>query len=153
MARPAKFNPDVHISKARELMAQGATRAALAEAFGIGERTLYEWIERYPQLAQAVKEGSDVADGVVVSALYKSACGFTGPDGKYYPPSQTAQIYWLKNRQPDKWRDKREHSTEIKLTELSEEEIEKRLVELLREAEGWHPERPSSDLNEGDRRP
>jgi hypothetical protein len=27
---------------------------------------------------------------------------------KHYPPDPTAAIFWLKNRQKDKWRDKRE---------------------------------------------
>lgn len=27
---------------------------------------------------------------------------------EHYPPDATSMIFWLKNRQPDKWRDKRE---------------------------------------------
>ena len=27
---------------------------------------------------------------------------------EHFPPDPTSMIFWLKNRQPDKWRDKRE---------------------------------------------
>lgn len=27
---------------------------------------------------------------------------------EHYPPDATSMIFWLKNRQPDKWRDKRD---------------------------------------------
>lgn len=27
---------------------------------------------------------------------------------EHFPPDTTAMIFWLKNRQPDKWRDKRD---------------------------------------------
>ena len=35
---------------------------------------------------------------------------------KHIPPDVTAQIFWLKNRDPERWRDKQEiqHSGEIK---------------------------------------
>ena len=65
-------------------------------------------------------------DEEVENALLKSALGFEyeetvteiieQPDGtqrkqikkikKYSPPSNTAQIFWLKNRRPDRWREK-----------------------------------------------
>ncbi len=31
------------------------------------------------------------------------------PTTKHYPPDATSAIFWLKNRQPAKWRDKTEH--------------------------------------------
>lgn len=30
------------------------------------------------------------------------------PFVEHYPPDATSMIFWLKNRQPDKWRDKRD---------------------------------------------
>ncbi len=32
---------------------------------------------------------------------------------KYYPPDTTAQIFWLKNRKPGQWRDKREQDIDV----------------------------------------
>ena len=30
------------------------------------------------------------------------------PTQRYYPPDPVSGIFWLKNRQPDKWRDRKE---------------------------------------------
>ena len=97
----------------------------------MGYTPLFEWENRYTEFAHALKEGCDVADNAVVSALYKSACGFTGEDGKYYPPNITACIFWLKIRNPQEWRDRREVKAYVKVSDLSEEEIEKQIKALL----------------------
>lgn len=74
----------------------GLTDEQLAEKMSIGIRTLYDWKIRYPQISQALKKGKEIVDFEVENALLKSAI-----DG-----NTTAQIFWLKNRRPDKWRDK-----------------------------------------------
>lgn len=74
----------------------GLTDEQIAKNIGIGERTLYEWKEKYPQISQSLKKGKEVVDYQVENALLSSAL-----DG-----NTTAQIFWLKNRRPDKWRDK-----------------------------------------------
>ncbi|MDR8011858.1 terminase, partial [Escherichia coli] len=45
------------------------------------------------------------------------------PLEKYYPPDTTAAIFWLKNRQKDKWRDKQEveHTGEVNLIQRIQE--------------------------------
>lgn len=95
----------------------------IAENIGIGVRTLYEWKLRYPQISQALKKGKAVIDIQVENALLKRALGYTyeekkvetGGDGqkvtrtiKEVVPDTTAQIFWLKNRRPDRWRDKQD---------------------------------------------
>ena len=69
---------------------------------------------------QALKKGKDWADVQVENALFKRATGhdyeeMTWEDGKltkvvkkHIAGDVTAQIFWLKNRRPDLWRDKRE---------------------------------------------
>ena len=42
-----------------------------------------------------------------MQSLYNRTLGFTR-NGKYYPPEVTACIFWLKNRRPDKWRDRQD---------------------------------------------
>lgn len=74
----------------------GLTDEQLAEKMSIGIRTLYDWKIRYPQISQVLKKGKEIVDFEVENALLKSAI-----DG-----NTTAQIFWLKNRRPDKWRDK-----------------------------------------------
>lgn len=102
---------------------------------GISCATLYEWKKKYPEISEALKRAKEVADRVVENALYKSACGyeydeiteerqFNRKTGKYemvvtkrtrktVPPNTTAQIFWLKNRKPEVWRDKVENRLEL----------------------------------------
>lgn len=100
----------------------GLTDEQLTEKMGVGTRTLYDWKERFPQISQALKRGKEVVDIQVENALLKRALGYeyteerievSEKDGrkvvqtvKTVPPDTTAQIFWLKNRRPDKWREK-----------------------------------------------
>ena len=45
---------------------------------------------------------------------------------KKLPPDPTSMIFWLKNRQPDKWRDKKE----VEVTELTKEQRDDELIRL-----------------------
>lgn len=76
----------------------GLTDEQIAKNIGISESTLYDWKKKYPDFSKALKRGKDVVDFEVENALLKSAM-----EG-----NTTAQIFWLKNRRPDKWRDKPE---------------------------------------------
>lgn len=108
-----------------EAMARdGLTQKDIAHNLGINIDTLIENKKKYPLFAEALKKGKDVADTIVENALYKRAIGYDYEeetkmeiDGvlttvkvvkKHMPPDTTAQIYWLKNRLPNKWRDKQE---------------------------------------------
>ena len=103
----------------------GLSDEQLAEKMGVCPSTFYAWKNKYPEISEALKEGKDVADRKVENALYKRACGFeyeevtteideingkmiTKRVTKMYPPDPTSMIFWLKNRKPDEWRDKRE---------------------------------------------
>ena len=108
----------------------------IARNMGIAESTLRGWRDRYPQIEEALSQGKDSADREVENALYKSAIGYSlkvqkpvkvktvdyDPEtGKkireterwvaveeeiHVPAQVTAQIFWLKNRKPDAWREK-----------------------------------------------
>ena len=47
---------------------------------------------------------------------------------EHYPPDTTAAIFWLKNRQPEKWRDKKEVDANVNLGDelegLSDEQLQ-----------------------------
>lgn len=74
----------------------GLTDEQLAEKIGITATTLYDWKNRFPEISEALKKGKEVVDYEVENALLsKALAGDT-----------TAQIFWLKNRRQDKWRDK-----------------------------------------------
>jgi len=83
----------------------GATDKDIAEKLGIGYRTLYEIKNKHPQFAQTLKRTKDIVDDEVENALYEQAIS----------GNTTAQIFWLKNRRPEKWREKQE--TDVKFSQ------------------------------------
>lgn len=95
----------------------------IAKKLGVAYSTFRVYIDKYPALSAALKRGKEVADVEVENALFKRALGYRydevthelDDDGymvetkrvtKEVQPDVTAQIFWLKNRRPDKWRDK-----------------------------------------------
>lgn len=74
----------------------GLTDEQIAKNMGISYSTLKDWKNKYSAISAALKKGKEVVDYQVENALLSSAL-----DG-----NTTAQIFWLKNRRPDKWRDK-----------------------------------------------
>lgn len=99
----------------------GLTDEQIAHNCGITVKTLYEWKNRYGEICEALKRGKEVIDLEVENALLKSALGFTYDEvmteeseggikkrvtKKMVLPNVTAQIFWLKNRKPEQWRDK-----------------------------------------------
>lgn len=98
----------------------GLTDEQIAKNIGINRDTLYRWKKAYPDFSDALKRGKEVVDRQVENALLKRALGYTYDEvtfegglevkrvRKQVVPDTTAQIFWLKNRKPEEWRDKRE---------------------------------------------
>ena len=96
----------------------GLTDEQIAKKMGVNTATLYDWKKKYPEISESLKKGKEVIDTIVENALLKRALGYrydevTIENGietkrvtKEVQPDTTAQIFWLKNRRPDKWRDK-----------------------------------------------
>lgn len=110
----------------------------IAHRCAISESTLYDWKNRFPEISEALKKGKEVVDIEVENALLEKCFGYTiqvrktfkckvvdydpstgkrireheelvtGYDDIHVPADTTAQIYWLNNRRPDAWRNKRE---------------------------------------------
>jgi transposase-like protein len=76
----------------------GLTDEQIAHNMGIATGTLYEWKKKYHEIAESLKKTKEVVDREVENALYKKALS----------GDTTALIFWLKNRRPNDWRDKRE---------------------------------------------
>ncbi|MGI5905790.1 MAG: helix-turn-helix domain-containing protein [Candidatus Pararuminococcus gallinarum] len=74
----------------------GLTDEQIASNIGIGYSTLQTWKGKYQDIQDSLKKGKEVVDYAVENALLKNAL----------KGDTTAQIYWLKNRRPVKWRDK-----------------------------------------------
>ena len=122
----------------------GLTDEQIAKNLGISKTTFYKYKKEHSELSELLKKGKEVIDIQVENALLKKALGYTydeettkNSDGnieikivsKHVPGDTTAQIFWLKNRRPDKWRDKNvvEHEGELTTTnpisELTTEEL------------------------------
>lgn len=110
----------------------GLTDEQIASNIGINQTTLYDWSKKFPEFSKSLKKGLEEANIAVENALFKSACGYdyvetteelkwdnktksfvmmvTKRQTKHMPASQTAQIFWLKNRRAENWRDKIDNS-------------------------------------------
>ena len=113
---------------------EGLTDEQIAKNIGITATTLYEWQRRFPQITESLKRGKAPVDFEVENALLKRALGFDYeevttetvdlPDGtqrkhikkvtKMVVPDTVAAIFWLKNRKPEQWKDKREQVVSTK---------------------------------------
>lgn len=76
----------------------GLTDEQIVHNMGIAASTLYQWKKRHPEIAESLKRGKEVVDYEVENALLQKALG----------GDTTAMIFWLKNRRPDRWRDRPE---------------------------------------------
>ena len=135
----------------------GLSNKQIAHNMGIDESTFYEWQNKFSQFSEAVKEGKAVIDRQVENALLKRALGYEVEESKTYMKDDgtgrkikhvektnkhissdaTSMIFWLKNRKPNEWNDRRqvEHSGGLDNTnvntfkDISTEEL-KRLANL-----------------------
>jgi hypothetical protein len=123
--RPTTYNSKLHPKLAEVLASTGRIDKEVAKEIGISEVTLISWKKKYPEFAKALKKGKDKIDDQVESALYRRAVGYEHPEDKifydskrgitvveptikHYPPDTGAICFWLKNRRPEKWRDRQE---------------------------------------------
>ena len=116
--------------KVRGWARDGLSNEQIAHNMGITFQTLYKWQDKYSELREALKKGKEVVDREVENALLKRALGYEYDEVTQEPvtdkdtgitemrvtkrvtklirPDVTAQIFWLKNRKPDEFRDKRD---------------------------------------------
>lgn len=105
----------------------GLTDEQIASNIGITPSTLYEWKKKHSEISEALKRGKEVVDVEVENTLLKKALGgFVVEEQtieelnargelttrkvrskRYLPPDTTALIFWLKNRKPDVWMDRK----------------------------------------------
>lgn len=122
MPRPTDYKPD-YCDQGYKLCLLGATDKDMAEFFEVDESTINNWKLAHPEFLESIKKGKQLADATVADRLFKRATGYEHEEvdvkmymgniiktdlTKHYPPDTTAAIFWLKNRQKDKWRDRQE---------------------------------------------
>lgn len=139
--------------KAYELASKGLSDKKIAKSLQVGLTAFYDYKNKFPEFSEAIKKGKKPANSEVEAALFKKCTGFIvkvqkafkvknieySESGKkiseteevvlveedqYIPPDTTAQIFFLKNRESEEWKDKREaendnkNDNEIIITEV-----------------------------------
>lgn len=135
--------------QARMLCLLGATAEDLAIWFGVGTTTIDRWMNEHRDFYWAVKDGRRLADARVAQALYNRAIGYeakekrieVGTEGlkqvditKHIAPDVAAARFWLTNRQPELWREKKE----VELTD--NRDLATRILEARRRTKGLTPD-------------
>jgi len=120
--RKTKYNKDFE-DQAYKLSLLGCTNEELEEFFEISHPTFLDWRKKHPAFATAIKNGRRIANGEVIASMQKNATGYEHPDSqfnvvdgelviteitKHYKPDPTSGIFILCNREPDKWKRKKE---------------------------------------------
>lgn len=125
----------------------GFTDAELADLLGVSETTIRDWKLKHEDFLAALKAAKSHADDRVERSLFMRAIGYEQVVEKpmvvdkqvqivqyreKVQPSTTAQIFWLKNRRPDMWRDiqQHEHGTAGEFSKLSDEELAQKIIEV-----------------------
>ena len=114
----------------------GATDEEIADFFEVSVATINNWKKEHPEFLESIKKGKLLADANVANRLYERAMGYEHEEEKifqfngsimrvdtvrHYPPDTTAAIFWLKNRQSKKWRDKHEVDANLSIPVVWEE--------------------------------
>ena len=79
-----------------EWSTQGLYIKDIAAKMGVSVSTVYDWMNKNPEIAAAIKKGRDKSIDMVENALFKSAIN----------GNVTAMIFYLKNRAPERYKDR-----------------------------------------------
>ena len=135
--RPSKFGK-TDMKLVEKLYKAGLDDSQVAGIIDVTEQTINNWKNAHPKFFESLKDWKLEADAKVEVSLYKSALGFTTKhkkavvvsDGKdcgshiemveeenQHPPNSTSIIYWLKNRKPREWADKKDLNITVNIAD------------------------------------
>ncbi len=136
----------------------GLTDEQISKNLGIAYSTFREYVKKYSALSAALKKGKEIVDIEVENALLKRALGYkydevtkeliedketgiselkvTKVVTKEVVPDTTAQIFWLKNRNPEEWRDKKEVKHDGNINNPYENLTKEQLLKIADEYDG-----------------
>ena len=132
----------------------GLTDEQIAKNIGINRTTLYDWKKKELNIADALKKGKEVIDFEVENALLKRALGYEYEEETYengiltkkvkkqVAPDTTAQIFWLKNRKREQWREK----VEVVETDEDLQNINKNISNIANLLNNPKPNRSDEDV-------
>jgi len=168
MERPSKFETHVvsRFSEIREWCQEGLTNEQMCEKLGIHPASWYEYANKYPIFSELITWGKSVTNTRVENSLLKAAMGYEyqeiktvveeDKNGKkrtriekvmrHMPPNPTAMVFWLKNRAPNEWNDRREIIIDTKAAELERKQLFLEMIDAdIEEAEYEQLEESTED--------
>lgn len=125
--RPTSYKPE-YCELAYNYCLLGATDVQLASFFDVAESTIHKWKHDFPEFSESLKRGKAEADARVAAATFHRATGYSHQEDKiflhdgepvvvttvkHYPPDPVSCIFWLKNRQPERWTDKQKIDADV----------------------------------------
>lgn len=133
-----------------KLAKSGMTDKQMADFFNVCESTFYNWLNEKQKFLESVKKGKDAFDSTnIEKSLKHRALGYTHDEEKvfcsngeiithttkkHYPPDVGAIAFWLKNRAPERWKEKQDVEMDItskgesinNIKDMSNEELAQR---------------------------
>jgi hypothetical protein len=152
--RPTLYRPEL-AELARKLALLGLTENQMADNFNVNVGTLIEWKARHREFREAIERGGVQADARMAESLFHRGLGYQheavkifmpagakgpvyAPYTERYPPDTQAASLWLRNRQPNRWRDRQEHdhsgTFEHRFSQLSVEQRQEALWTMAERA-------------------
>ena len=134
VGRKSKYNPETTPELAEKYASEGYADIQIAEMLGIKKTVFYEWQNKYPEFAEALKRGKIPANTELKRAMLKTAMGYTVEEEettaildknkqvksyrttkrrRYISPNPTMQIFLAKNRMPEEFRDVNKHEIDL----------------------------------------
>lgn len=109
----------------RKWRRDGLTIEQVAQSVGVNQDTIYTWIKRFPEIAEALKNGKEEANAIIENKLFQKA--LTG--------NMTAIIFYLKNNWRDKYNDSQLSPDELALAKAKTRKVvaEANIAELKAE--------------------
>jgi hypothetical protein len=107
----------------------GSSVSELAKFFNCDANMIVAWIKMHPEFDRAVNDRATEMNVQVMGRLARRSLGFYAATEKifydvkrgqvvkvdtkeYYPPSESAIFFWLKNRMPEHWKDVKDVNVE-----------------------------------------
>jgi hypothetical protein len=145
MERPTKWETQVlpRLSDIQKWIEAGVTIDEICERIGIASSSWFEYVNQHEVLKNLIDWSRSVTNSRVESSLLKAAMGYEyeeiksvieeDKNGKkrtriekvkrHMPPNPTAMVFWLKNRAPNEWNDRREILIDTKAAELERKQL------------------------------
>jgi hypothetical protein len=146
VGRPSSFEDRLRNIMVR-LAREGKTDVEIAEICGIDVTTLCLWKSHDASFYQSINQSKNIPDQLVEMSLFKKALGYKRKVTKVFcyegqiitheheeevPPDATSQIFWLKNRQPGRWRDKQDITIHNEDDLLTDAQLRAKILAMLK---------------------